>query len=136
MREQTDRRGDRRREQWSCQNRACGATDARAELEHDGTVYCTRCGTVDRRSTAGNRRDARRALRALEERIERDMGAALERLDRLEEAEYTAGNERAQLRAELREAERIGREARDDADDAKRAAERAQEAADTASRGW
>lgn len=135
MSNRIDRRGDRRREQWTCQDSDCYRHDTRAELEHDGTVYCTACGTVDRRGTEGNRRRAAQELRRLEERIERDMGHVLERVENIEARAHHAGNERAQLGADVQEVARAAREARDDAADAQRTADAAKAAADDG-RSW
>ncbi len=61
-----------------------GVGNDRMELEHDGTVYCRRCGAIDRRSTEGNRRRAQAELAQLERRVESELHHLGERVEALE----------------------------------------------------
>lgn len=83
-----DRRGDRRTETEQCNETVtCGGVTGRCRgallesIQPDGvTLYCVRCGTIDRRSTDGNRRRAEIELGALCRRIERELGEGLQEL--------------------------------------------------------
>lgn len=153
---ESDRRGDRRGE-WRCQNPRCleqigggvvhdwrdgPPVPAPVELE-DGKVVCSFCRTIDRRSTEGNRRRAELELRALCERIERELGDARGRLDDVESsAEYLVervdrhGAKLEDVGSRLYQVERKAESAEYTADEAKREAENARREAERAGRGW
>lgn len=151
-----DRRGDRR----SSATPTCGvmvapvgphvgpfheATRCGGELveaiDTDGAVmYCKSCGTVDRRSTEGNRRRAALELEALCRRIERELGDRVEALEGTveyhSERASTLESRLEDRRHEIHQLERKVDAVEYTADEAKREADRARQEAERAGRGW
>ncbi|MGE0160709.1 MAG: hypothetical protein AB7T31_14980 [Gemmatimonadales bacterium] len=90
-----DRRGDRRLEASRCNvevssGGVVGRCRGTLEELETGTVRCARCGSIDRRSTEGNRRRAELELAQLCRRIEGEIHGLSAKLDqelRLEKSE-------------------------------------------------
>lgn len=128
-----DRRGDRRSEPARC-NELVRAFTGGGPLERCGgelvespigEVFCSVCGAVDRRSTEGNRRQARAELERLEARIAADMEAVESRMQGLEELGVALEGRVEKRRQEIYALERKVDDVQDTAERAKREAERA-----------